>query len=202
MRVFANLVPDRITKLVILSSQKFCFSSLVFFSAFASPDLAQANPACFFLDSNGEPMDLGHLCGKKSNSANRSTLRTNPQDRNLIVIPIKRRVGGTPVVDVTFNNGHTFEMLFDTGATMTVISEEMAKKLQIKATGKLPFQTASSSLIYFETGIVESTTVGNLKKNNVNIAIAPTLDMGLLGQNLYGMYDITIKYGTIELQRR
>lgn len=165
-----------------------------------TPVVAQ-NSECFMLDADGAPMDLGHLCG----NANRSTLRTNfdsGSKSDLIIIPIKRRVGGTPVVDVTFENGHTYEMLFDTGASMTVISESMAKEIGVKATGKLPFQTASSRMVFFGTGTMKTTKVGNLTKNNVNIAIAPTLDMGLLGQNLYGMYDITIKYGTIELKRR
>ncbi|VEP14775.1 putative aspartyl protease [Hyella patelloides LEGE 07179] len=172
----------------------------------AIPAIAQNTPGCYMLDANGNPTDLGYLCGTSPNNANSSTLRNRKtrvsNSSDFFVVPIKRRIHGTPVIDVKFNDKYIFEMLFDTGATMTVITKPMAKTLKLKPTGSLPFQTASNNLIYFEISSVSSASAGNMVSNNLNIAVAPTIDMGLLGQNFYGMYDITIKYGTIEFRRR
>ena len=210
MKVSTKRLRDLLRTLSQVSSQKLCWSTLLCFGAISClnlPIIAQ-DSGCFFLDSNGEPMDLGHLCGA-SNNANTSSPKTklsgSSEDQDLIIIPIKRRTGGlhgTPVVDVTFNGEHTFEMLFDTGATMTVISESMAETIGVEVIGELPFQTASSQQVFFAIATVDETSVSNLNRSNFNIAIAPNLGMGLLGQDLYGTYDITIKYGTIELRRR
>lgn len=170
---------------------------------------AQNSHECFMLDANGNPMDLRHLCGNQNN-ANTSTVKLkNPQtakySADFFVIPIKRRDGGefgTPIIEVKFNDRYVFEMLFDTGATMTVITESMADALSVKSTGVLPFKTASNNLILFETASVSSVMIGEVITNDFNIAISPTLNMGLLGQDFYGMYDITIKYGTIEFRKR
>lgn len=168
--------------------------------------IAQNRPECFMLDANGNPIDLKHLCGSSPNNANTSIMRsrtsTNQNNADFFVVPIKRRVNGTPVVDVQFNDKYTFEMLFDTGATMTVITPAMAETLKLKPTGSLPFKTASNNLIYFQTGHVSSASAGDLVSDNMIIAVAPTLEIGLLGQNFYGMYDITIKYGLIEFRKR
>ena len=167
--------------------------------------LTQDSHECFMQDANGNPIDLGHLCGGSQNRANTSTIRTNNTVSNstdFFVVPIKRRVHGTPVIDVKFNGKYVFEMLFDTGATMTVITKPMAKTLKIKPVGSMPFQTASNNMIFFEIGNVASASAGNMTSNNLDIAVAPTMDIGLLGQNFYGMYDITIKYGTIEFRKR
>ena len=167
--------------------------------------LAQDSHECFMQDANGNPIDLGHLCGGSQNRANTSTIKTRNTVSNstdFFVVPIKRRVHGTPVIDVKFNDKYVFEMLFDTGATLTIITESMAKTLRIKPIGSMPFQTASNKMIFFEIGSVASASAGNMMSNNLDIAIAPTMDVGLLGQNFYGMYDITIKDDRIEFRKR
>lgn len=167
--------------------------------------LAQDSHECFMQDANGNPIDLGHLCGGSQNRVNTSTIRTRNTVYNsadFFIVPIKRRVHGTPVIEVKFNDKYVFEMLFDTGATMTVITKSMAKTLRVKPIGSMPFQTASNNMVFFEIGSVASASAGNMTSNNLDIAVAPTIDMGLLGQNFYGMYDITIKYGTIEFRKR
>lgn len=165
---------------------------------------AQNSPGCFMLDDNGNPVDLGHLCDGSPNNTNTSTIKTkkSQNNANFFVVPIKKRIHGTPVIEVQFNDKYVFEMLFDTGATMTIITQPMAQTLKIKPTGSLPFQTASNNLIFFETASVSSASAGNMISDNLAIAIGPSLDIGLLGQNFYGMYDITIKSDTIEFRRR
>ena len=163
---------------------------------------AQSGQNCFLLDSNGNAINLEYLCGGSQDSNSFPKRRARSVQNNFIVIPIKRRVGGTPVVEARFNGKYSFEMLFDTGATMTVITESMARELDLEKTGRLPFQTASNNLIYFDTASVSSVKIENKETNNLNIAIAPTLNIGLLGQDFYGAYDITINSNTIELTRR
>ena len=186
---------------------KYCAIASLQLGFIVTATIAQDSHGCFMLDANGNPLNLEHLCGTSPNSANTSTIKTRKSptvnsSADYFVVPIKRRIHGTPVIDVKFNDRHVFEMLFDTGATMTVITPSMAKTLKLKPTGSLPFQTASNNLIYFETGSLSSASAGNMVSRNLNIAVAPTLKMGLLGQNFYGMYDITIKYGTIEFRKR
>lgn len=170
--------------------------------------LAQDSHECFMQDANGNPIDLGHLCGNSQNRANTSTIRTRNTGANstdFFVVPIKRRVGGqfgTPVIDVKFNDKYIFEMLFDTGATITLITKPMAQTLKLKPTGQIMAQTASSNLVVFDTSQVRSISSGNLATRNLNIAIGDTIEMGLLGQNFYGMYEYTVKKDRIEFRKR
>ncbi|MGK7898410.1 MAG: TIGR02281 family clan AA aspartic protease [Xenococcus sp. (in: cyanobacteria)] len=167
---------------------------------------AQQENGCFMLDAAGNPINLGHLCN--NNNSRTQTIKTprrkapNNREADVFSIPIKRREGGTPVIDVQFNKKYTFEMLFDTGASLTIITTPMAKTLKIKPLGTLPFQTASNNRIYFEIGTVSDVNTGGIVSKNLDIAISPSMDIGLLGQNFYAQYDITIKYGTIEFRRR
>ncbi|MDO4929490.1 MAG: retropepsin-like aspartic protease, partial [Corynebacterium sp.] len=55
--------------------------------------------------------------------------RGNPQ---VFQAKIKRRAGGTPVIDVVFNGNKTFEMILDTGASGTLISQRMATALGVR----------------------------------------------------------------------
>ena len=167
---------------------------------------AQQENGCFMLDAAGNQVNLGHLCHNSNpRTQTRKTPRRNAshnRESNVFSIPIKRREGGTPVIDVQFNKKHIFEMLFDTGASLTIITTPMAKTLKIKPQGILPFQTASNNRIYFEIGTISSVNTGGIVSKDLDIAIAPTMDIGLLGQNFYDQYDITIKYGTIEFRPR
>ena len=167
---------------------------------------AQQENGCFMLDTAGNPISLGYLC--QNTNSRTQTIRTprrnapNNREPEVFSVPIKRREGGTPVIDVQFNNKYTFEMLFDTGATLTIITTAMAKTLKVKSQGLLPFQTASNNRIDFEIGTISSVNTGGIVSEDLKIAIAPSMDIGLLGQNFYDRYDITIKYGTIEFRRR
>ena len=93
-------------------------------------------------------------------------------------------------------------MLVDTGATWTVITTPMAKALKVRPRQKLTFQTPSNSSVEFDVAQVASVETGGVISEDLDIAIAPTLDIGLLGQNFYQMYDITIKYNVVEFRSR
>lgn len=116
---------------------------------------------------------------------------------------IKRRAAGTPVIDVVFNGNQTFEMIVDTGASSTVITQAMADSLGIRVVGKAKVNTASQSGVEVPLGFVESIAVGNAVVKDVVVAIGNNaLDTGLLGHDFFNDYDVTIKRDVVEFRKR
>jgi predicted aspartyl protease len=123
------------------------------------------------------------------------------QQTEVYTVPIKRRAGGTPVIEVTFNGKQKFEMIVDTGASGTVITQKMALALPVLAVGKAKANTASSKSVEFPIGYVNSIEVGGVEVNRVAVAIAGAeLETGLLGHDFFGNYDITIKQNVVEFR--
>jgi predicted aspartyl protease len=133
-----------------------------------------------------------------------SPLILAPTSSGVFQAAIKARHGGTPVVDVTFNDSTQFEMIVDTGASGTVITQQMAAVLGVVPIGKATANTASDRNVEFSIGNVNSIEVGGAVVNNVPVAIAPTanLDLGLLGQDFFSNYDVTIKRDVVEFRPR
>ena len=130
-------------------------------------------------------------------------LKTNSANQQVFQVPIKRRAGRTPVVDVTFNGNQVFEMIIDTGASGTVITEEMAQSLGVVPEGEVLADTASGRGVKFSTTTVESIAVNGAEARNVRVAIAGSdLELGLLGQDFFGNYDVSLKQNVIEFHRR
>ncbi|MBO3464170.1 retroviral-like aspartic protease family protein [Aetokthonos hydrillicola Thurmond2011] len=112
--------------------------------------------------------------------------------------PIKRSKSLNPTIDVTFNDTHVYEMTLDTGATTTVITEQMAKALKVEKTGILPAQIADGSIVVWPTGTVDSIEVGGVKCKDVKVAISPNTK--LLGQSFFGKLDMIIKNDVLEFR--
>lgn len=117
-------------------------------------------------------------------------------------VRIKRRLGGTPVIDVRFNNRQTFEMIVDTGASSVVITQQMAQSLGVEVIGVARADTASDKNVTFSVGIVKEIEVGDAVARDLRVAIAPQLDIGLLGNEFFRDYDLTIRQDTIEFHSR
>ncbi len=140
------------------------------------------------------PSKTGAPTPSKTNTA-------NPE--GVIKVPIKRRAGQTPVIDVTFNGGQTFEMIIDTGASGTVITQAMAQSLGVVREGEVTANTASGKGIKFSTGKVESIAVEGIVAKDVRVAIGgPDLELGLLGQDFLGNYDVWIRKDVVEFHQR
>jgi aspartyl protease family protein len=155
---------------------------------------AQEQNGCFMLDANGHPMDLGNLCGGGN---------VRPTSPKGLKVPIKRREGGVPVIDVTFTGKKgkkTFEMLLDTGATATVLTTQMAQMLEIVPEGAVLADTPSQNRVPFPIGRVASISTAGIVANNVAVAISSNLDIGLLGQNFFAGYDVLIRKDAIEFK--
>ncbi|PSB03577.1 retropepsin-like aspartic protease family protein [Merismopedia glauca] len=145
---------------------------------------------CYMITASGQRINLGSICGAK------------PPQANLFRIPIKRRSSKTPVIEVTFNNRYTFEMILDTGASGTVITQEMANLLKLKPTGQITAEIADGSQVKFATSVVRSISVNGAVVNNVEVAIAKGGNLGLLGHDFFGKYNVRILENAIELQPR
>jgi predicted aspartyl protease len=123
------------------------------------------------------------------------------QNNEVFIAPIKRRMGGTPIVEVTFNGRQRFEMIVDTGASGTVITQQVAKALGVVPVGKARANTVSSKAVEFPIGYLDSMEVGGVTVNKVPVAIAGVeLETGLLGHDFFGNYDVTIKRNVVEFR--
>lgn len=121
---------------------------------------------------------------------------------NLVFIaPIKRRVGGTPIVEVTFNGRQRFEMIVDTGASGSVITQDVAQALGVVPVAIAKANTVSAKGVEFPVGYLDSMEVGGVKVSQVPVAIAGAeLETGLLGHDFFGNYDVTIKRNVVEFR--
>lgn len=166
------------------------------FSAIVMTPLAthpQEFSGCFLENANGQTIDLGDVC---ANSIAR------PYAANgTFRVPIKRRDGGIPVIEVTFNGKQRFEMLLDTGASATTISSKMAKKIGIGVDRQISIATAGGVV---KAGIsnVASVQAGGMVVKDIDVIVSPHLPIGLLGQDFLGDRDITITDKIVELRIR
>ncbi|MEH1998435.1 retropepsin-like aspartic protease family protein [Nostoc sp.] len=164
------------------------------FLAFSHQATADDPGACYMITSSGKTVGLGRLCGNSNIAV--------PSDNKVFRVSIKRRFGGTPVIDVTFNDKKTFEMIVDTGSSETIITQDMANTLELQATGTMQAQIADGSQVEFPTSKVKSIAAGGVTANNLQVAIAPKASIGLLGHNFFGSYDIKILEKEVEFHHR
>lgn len=124
----------------------------------------------------------------------------NPQ---FFSVPIKARSGGTPVVEVVFDGTQKFDMIFDTGASSTLITEPMARTLKLKPVGFTAKGVADGAVVVLPYAFVKSMETDGRLKRKPEVAIAPpAMPIGLLGQDFFEGYDILIKENIIEFRRR
>lgn len=153
--------------------------------------IAQETDNCYMINSAGTLVNLSRLC---TNNYPQTAIQSQ-----VFTTKIKRRYGGTPVIDVTFNGVQQFEMLLDTGATQTTITAAMATQLGLTPTATQTVQVASGEMVMLPVGRVTSIQVGGAMINDAKVLIAP---LPLLGQNFFSRYDITIKQHVIEFHVR
>lgn len=126
-----------------------------------------------------------------------------PAPGSVFRVPIVRRAGGTPVISVTFNGSQQFDMILDTGASGTLVTSPMARALNLAPAGQTRVNTASSRNVTLPLAYVNSMQVGGAIAQNVLVAVSgPELGIGLLGQDFFGQYDVTIRQNEVELRAR
>jgi hypothetical protein len=106
---------------------------------------------------------------------------------------IKRRAGGTPVIDVVFNGNKTFEMIVDTGASGTLITQRMATALGVRQVGTGRAGIADGSVVEFPLGVVRSIRVGGSKmskwrsRNKSKLVCSVTISLAITMSKLKKM---------------
>ncbi|OKH38152.1 hypothetical protein NIES2119_11395 [[Phormidium ambiguum] IAM M-71] len=129
---------------------------------------------------------------------------TNAPSGTVLRVPIKRREFGTLVIDVTLTNTNikqTFEMMLDTGASGTAITQEMAARLKVESFAVAKVSTAAGAAL-IGVGCLDAVQVGGASLKNVPVGIPPGLSIGLLGQDFFSRYDMTIKDNFVEFRVR
>ena len=136
-----------------------------------------------------------------------STPFSSPSRTNGAVgqVPIQRRANGIAIVQVKFNQRQTFNMMVDSGASLTVITRPMAKAL-----GITPAQIVQTITVSTANGITEmpivyvkSIDVGGLISHQIPVAVAgPEMDIGLLGQDFLQQYDVSFRRDRLEFHPR
>jgi len=115
-------------------------------------------------------------------------------------IPIVARRGGIPVVPVSLQGQRGQQqvtMLFDTGASGTLITRQMADAIGVTIVGEATVTIADGSRVKLPLGYVNAIEVGGLRKEGMVVAIGG--DVGLLGQDIYGGYGISMGSDAIHL---
>lgn len=134
-------------------------------------------------------------------TANTSASETASRPNGLVAnIPIVRRDRGIPVVSTTLagNRGsQRFTMLFDTGASGTLITPAMANAIGVVIVGETTVEIADGSRVAMPIGYIDSIEVGGLVKEGVLVGIGG--NVALLGQDFYGEYGVGISQHMINL---
>ncbi len=166
--------------------------------------IAQELPGCFLKNKAGNYVRLNNICIFPDSTFDPTSTSTASASGTpgVYQAQIVRRQGGIPVIEVVFNENQTFEMLVDTGASGTAITPAMAEILGVIPTATATADTPSQRNAEFNIGLVESVRVGGATMSNLPVAIAPALGLGLLGQDFFGDYDVTIKEDVIEFRER
>ena len=155
-----------------------------------------AAESCYMVTASGKRMSLGPLCGEMPLESTGATSGSSAAN-GVYRVPIKRRLASTPVIDVIFN-GKKFEMILDTGASSTLITQRMAIALGLKPTGARQMIIADGSRVRFLTANIGSVTTGGMPARKLTVTVAPNSDIGLLGHDFFDRYDVKIKRSMIE----
>ena len=127
---------------------------------------------------------------------------TSSSSLDTFTIPIQRKLGGVPLIEVTFNDNYQVPMLLDTGASHTLLTAAIATQLQLKSNGTAQAKTANGTA-NFQVANIDKIRFGTGEIKNVQVAIGQNdLPYGLLGHDVYDGYDITIKESSIEFRKR
>jgi predicted aspartyl protease len=135
-----------------------------------------------------------------ANAASQASAVNAPDENGRVArIRIVERRGGTPVVSVSLaaaGGSQRFNMLFDTGATATLITASMAQAIGFQEAGQATVTVADGRQVILPIGYIDI-EVGGLVKRDVLVAVGG--DVGLLGQDVYGEYGLSVGGAVIDL---
>jgi predicted aspartyl protease len=99
--------------------------------------------------------------------------------------------------------GHTLRFAVDTGASITVISPEVARRCEVAATS-MPAMTGGGGAVAASAAVIPSLAIGPVRLSRVRVAVAEfleplgqtlgtTLD-GIIGTNVLRRFRVTFDY--------
>ena len=143
-----------------------------------------------------------NFVSKPAQNLTNPTRVTSSSSLDIFTIPIQKKLGGVPLIEVTFNDNHQVQMLLDTGASNTLLTAAVATQLQLQPSGTAQAKTANGT-VNFQVGNVDKIRFGAGEVKNIRVAIGQNdLPYGLLGHDVYDGYDITIRESSIEFRKR
>jgi clan AA aspartic protease (TIGR02281 family) len=120
---------------------------------------------------------------------------------------VPTKPGGVVIVDAVLNRRLTVPLLLDTGADVTILTQQVAKELRIPALDRLPklsFRTPGG-VVNFPITTLQSLRVGTAEARAVNVAIDTDghLPVGLLGMSFLRHFKVTVdqQRGRITFER-
>jgi predicted aspartyl protease len=134
--------------------------------------------------------------------ARSNPLTLSPTKTGIYEAQIISRSKGVPVIMVTFNGRYEYPMIVDTGAAGTLITQAMASTLGVAIEGQATAQTANGS-VTLDVGYITSIEVDGAKIQQVPVAIGLSdMDVGLLGHDFFGSFDVTVREKVVEFSPR
>lgn len=114
-------------------------------------------------------------------------------------VRLSRDKSGNYVGEGTINQKQV-KLLADTGASVVVIPEKIARRIGLKAGKAIPFRTAGGIVNHYATTL-DSITVGPILIQNVQAVINPNMqeDFALLGMNVLELLHMTQQDGYLIL---
>ena len=154
---------------------------------------------------DGLAQETAEQNAQEEESTNGGTGEEEPGEANgesgeeVLTIVEYRTVNGHITVPIVLNGFYSTRLLVDTAAGITIVSNEIARRLQLADPSHPPITLRTLAMdVSAQRGQLESIQVGNLKKHDFPIAIAdpPFEDehgfSGILGMDFMKDYSITI----------
>jgi predicted aspartyl protease len=117
----------------------------------------------------------------------------------IIRVPIEGRTGGIPIIAVTLNGQRTFPMMVDTGASLTIITPQMARAIGFRQEGSEKIRVANGDIEEMPRGRISSIRVGDAEMRNFTVLVGSA---PLLGQNFFSEYNVTVAQNFVVFRQR
>ncbi len=117
----------------------------------------------------------------------------------IIRVPIEGRTGGIPVIAVTLNGQKTFPMMVDTGASLTIITPQMARAIGFRQEGAEKIRVANGDIVDMPRGRISSIRVGDAEIRNFTVLVGSA---PLLGQNFFSEYTVAVGQNAVIFRQR
>lgn len=163
-----------------------------------NPTVEQLNEASVFFSQLAENSTNPLIATLATENINRLKNKLSPSKKERVISLIPQN-DNSFAVPALINQKSIGTFLIDTGASYTVITPRLAKKLNITVTDDLPKVKilTVNGVVQAPLVTIDTLTIGGMEVKNVKALIQPLGDdvllAGLLGMNVFQGMDIAIK---------